>query len=424
MSGRRGKSIIFVSFHFPPIQASSGVLRILSFVKYFAAKGWAVTVVTARAFAYDDVNPRNIEAIPSKVTVRRAWSLNTRKHLSFRGRYPGLLAIPDNWVTWIPFAYVATAIRIVANRPSAVVTTYPIASCHVVGWLVKLTFGIPWIVDFRDPMLQDNYPRGRALRWAYATIERHAVERADMIVVTTPGTKRLMLHRYPELVPRLRVIENGVDLDIFEQAKGQSETQTVPLSERAILLHSGIVYPSERDPTNLFLALARAKSEGIISGQSFELRLRGCRHEQMFGDEIRSLNIGDLVSILPPMSYEEAAKEILGADALLVLQAANCDDQVPAKVYEYLFANKPILGLTNPAGDTGAVLQTAGIEDMARLEDREAVYRVFVSFVLKYFSPERLRLLREPGRGLGSKEHSREGRAQELESSIVALLGS
>ena len=174
MSEGRSRSIVFVSFHFPPIQASSGVLRILSFVKHFAAKGWSVTVVTARASAYEHTNPKNVDATPSNVIVRRAWSLNARKHLSVKGRYLGLLAVPDNWATWIPFAYVVTAIQILADRPSAVVTTYPIASCHVVGWLVKLTFGIPWIADFRDPMLQDNYPRGRALRWAYEAIERRA----------------------------------------------------------------------------------------------------------------------------------------------------------------------------------------------------------------------------------------------------------
>ena len=177
-------------------------------------------------------------------------------------------------------------------------------------------------------------------------------------------------------------------------------------------------------PLNLFLALARAKSEGLITRESFELRLRGSRNEKAFSDEIRSLKVDDLVSILPTMSYEEAAKEILSADALLVLQAANCDDQVPAKVYEYLFANKPILGLTNPAGDTGAILLSAGIESVAPLEDEEAVYRAFVSFVSKYFSPERLRVLREGRRPLGSREYSREGRAQQLESSIVELLNS
>ena len=66
-----------------------------------------------------------------------------------------------------------------------------------------------------------------------------------MIVVTTPGTKRLMLHRYPKLAPRLRVIENGVDLDIFERAENQRELQTTSSSGRAVLLHSGVVYPSE-----------------------------------------------------------------------------------------------------------------------------------------------------------------------------------
>jgi hypothetical protein len=66
---------------------------------------------------------------------------------------------------------------------------------------------------------------------------------------------------------------------------------------------------------------------------------------------------------------------MLGADSLLVLQGATCNAQVPAKVYEYLRAARPILGLADPSGDTARVLLAAGIEDVAALEDLGAVTR-------------------------------------------------
>ena len=43
---------------------------------------------------------------------------------------------------------------------------------------------------------------------------------------------------------------------------------------------------------------------------------------------------------------------------LLLLQASNCNDQVPAKAYEYLRCHRPVLALTDPAGDTAELLRS------------------------------------------------------------------
>ena len=59
---------------------------------------------------------------------------------------------------------------------------------------------------------------------------------------------------------------------------------------------------------------------------------------------------------------------ILSADGLLLLQAANCNEQIPAKLYEYLRARRPIIALTDTHGDTAEVLRRAGIEPLAPLD--------------------------------------------------------
>lgn len=55
-------------------------------------------------------------------------------------------------------------------------------------------------------------------------------------------------------------------------------------------------------------------------------------------------------------------------DALLVIQASNCNAKIPAKIYGYLWAYKPILGLTGPDGGTAGVTRGAGLIDIARLD--------------------------------------------------------
>ena len=65
--------------------------------------------------------------------------------------------------------------------------------------------------------------------------------------------------------------------------------------------------------------------------------------------------------------------EMLAVDALLIMQASNCNAQIPAKIYEYLRAGKPILGLTDPDGDTAGVMRHAGLNDMARLDSVDEI---------------------------------------------------
>jgi len=75
-------------------------------------------------------------------------------------------------------------------------------------------------------------------------------------------------------------------------------------------------------------------------------------------------------------AYKLALREMLSADALLVMQASNCNEQIPAKVYEYLRAGRPIVCLSDPRGDTVEVLRQAGVHGGAALGSAEQIERV------------------------------------------------
>jgi hypothetical protein len=60
---------------------------------------------------------------------------------------------------------------------------------------------------------------------------------------------------------------------------------------------------------------------------------------------------------------------MMAADGLLIFQAASCNHQIPAKLYEYLRSGRPILALTDPAGDTAATMRECGANTIARLDD-------------------------------------------------------
>jgi glycosyltransferase involved in cell wall biosynthesis len=171
----------------------------------------------------------------------------------------------------------------------------------------------------------------------------------------------------------MEVLENGYDEEAFVGAVNAGQTQRSLNPGAITLLHSGIVYPSERDPTALFVALAQLKCRGEIQPGQLIVRFRASVHEDLMRKLAASHAVEPFIELCPPIPYREALAEMLRADGLLVMQASNCNEQIPAKIYEYLRAGRPILGLTDRTGDTGSVLRNAGIEQIASLDSPEEI---------------------------------------------------
>ena len=87
-----------LAFHYPPCVGSSGVHRTLKFSRYLPEFDWQPIVLTVNSRAYENIGNDQMREIPQDVIVKRAFALNTAKHLSMWGRYLRLLALPDQWV--------------------------------------------------------------------------------------------------------------------------------------------------------------------------------------------------------------------------------------------------------------------------------------------------------------------------------------
>ena len=376
------RRLLIVAFHFPPLQGSTGIYRTLGFAKYLPEFGWDVRVLTASALAYPEVRAENLSIVPASTGVTRAWALDTQRHLAIAGRYPQALATPDRWLTWIPAGLVAGVNLIRSWRPQAILSTYPIPSAHCIGLGLHRICRVPWIADFRDPMLQANYPREPMLRRSYERIERAAFKHADRITVTTPGTADLYGERYGTAAQsRIHVVPNGFDEDLFRNLTDVTATAAARPARRLKLLHSGLLYPHERNPENFFQALAELLAAGDIREDEVEVVLRASGNEADYGRRIEELGLSRMVQLLPSIPYRDALAEMLCADACLLFQADNCNQQIPAKVYEYLYVGKPILALADRVGDTGRLLANVGIPHVAALEDKAAIKRCFVDFL-------------------------------------------
>jgi glycosyltransferase involved in cell wall biosynthesis len=402
--------VLMVAYHFPPLAGSSGIQRTLRFVRHLPDCGWNPLVLTAATRAYERTSEDLLADVPAGTEVRRAFALDTARHLSIKGRYVGAMARPDRWVSW-RFDAVRQGLALIRQfRPQAIWSTYPIATAHMIGAELHKRSGLPWIADFRDPMAQEGYPADPQTWQAYQRIERMAMDHASASTFTTPGAAVEYRRRYPSSADRITVLENGFDEEAFSAAGLLQPAVTAALNPGAVtMLHSGIVYPSERDPTQLLAALRRLHDDGVIDPDRVRLRFRAPVAEELLRRLAADHGVLQYLEILPPVDYREALSEMLRADALLIMQASNCNAQIPAKLYEYLRAGRPVLSLTDPAGDTAAAIRGAGLDAIARLDDADEIALLLRRFLQPDGAP--LRTVAAPDQ---VQRASRRGRAVEL----------
>lgn len=419
------KKILMIAYHYPPVQGSSGVHRTLSFSRYLPEYGWSPIVLTVTPGAYPKVEPLRSTLVPETVIVERAFAIDTARHLAIAGRHLRLLALPDRWITWW-LSGVLKGLRLIRrHRPEVLWSTYPIATAHLIGLTLQRITGLPWVADFRDPMTEtdpltgEEHPRDPTVRSLYASIERATIGRASQVVLTTPGAAEMYGDRYsPDVRSKITTIANGFDEDEFAGVSPLSRS-SMPEDRPLTLLHSGLLYPEARDPRPLFAALAELHQRNEVTPHTLRIVFRGSGHETRFRSSVRDLGIDGIVSFEPVIPYAQALGEMMRADGLLVLQGSNCNAQIPAKLYEYLRAGRPILALTDRAGDTASVLIQEGIDTIAPLDSKDRIAAALRDFLKKI--REGTALLPEAP---AIQRHSRKARTQELAIVLDAVVAN
>jgi glycosyltransferase involved in cell wall biosynthesis len=288
------------------------------------------------------------------------------------------MALPDRWATWCFGAVLAGFQLLRKQKCDVILSTFPIASAILIGWLLHRVSGKPWIVDFRDSMTEPDYPRDPLTWKVYRWLEKLAVRDAERLIFTASSAVRMYVDRYPALPPdRCSLILNGYDEEDFRDLVVSTGVPKKPIR----LVHMGLLYPIERDPRPFFRAVAQLQKDGTLDASQLRIELRASGFESMYGPMIRAEGLENLVHLLPPLPYREALQNAADADGLLLFQAACCDHQIPAKLFEYLRTAKPILAVTSHTGDTAAILKQSGGATIVDSTDWQAIYRVLPEFL-------------------------------------------
>ena len=128
-------------------------------------------------------------------------------------------------------------------------------------------------------------------------------------------------------------------------------------------MHTGSINEGFRDPRPVFDAVHRAAGAGLVEPSRIRIRFLG---GGSFGDSpemkqaIERAGLVSRVEFLTRVPYEASLTELGRASVLLLLQASpDTVDLVPAKLFEYLRARRPVVALV-PDGATAEVLRDTG----------------------------------------------------------------
>ena len=347
------RRVLLIAFHYPPMHGSSGLQRTYRFAQYLGEFSWEPAVLTVSPRAFPSISGYCADL--DGVSVCRAFGLDSARHLSLFGRYPGFIARPDRWVTWW-LGGVFSGLKLIRSfRPDVLWSTYPIATAHLIGHALARRSGLPWVADFRDPMAHDGYPEDAATWQSFLRVEQKVFSAATAATFTTDGALQFYRQRYPATVAQFHLIENGYDEDAFAAAEKKLPAGKAGRTVRIVLLHSGVVYPQWRNPRMLFRAIRQLADEGHPAVQRLCVRFRASAHDGFVAQLADEESVSNFIELVPDVNYIEALTEMMTVDGLLLLQNAECNTQVPAKFYEYLRAGKPILALTDPQGNTAGL---------------------------------------------------------------------
>ena len=94
----------------------------------------------------------------------------------------------------------------------------------------------------------------------------------------------------------------------------------------------------------------------------------------------RELGLGDVVEFVSHVPRRASLQQMLDASALLIVQPVTTVS-IPAKLYEYMAAGRPILALAEPGGETAALVERSRAGIAVPADDEAAVAAGLVSVV-------------------------------------------
>lgn len=393
------KSLVMIVYAFPP-EGCAGVYRPLRFLRHLSKMGWSTTVISADPYDYERYDPDLLKMVPTETEVVRVrgkdmWQavqtwrarriqekiaaapadtaneIRASHYSSLRSSIRKTVRTaeayyyhPDLAKRWIRPAVKATAEVCARRQPDVIWATAAPISAWVVARQVAEQTAVPYVLDLRDPLGLSYYdPEVPQPRWVKRRIRRtmyqlFAGARSVVFLFDTVAETYCRLFSGALDARKIHIIPNGYEGAISEFAPNTENKFTV--------LYTGTV-TSYRYDTLLQALASFKKADPRKATTTLRFRFIGEGMDDL-AKQAAMLGLSDIVATSAPTSHAEITRLEREADAFLVLGRLSTikghELFAGAKVFSYLKANRPILGVL-PQDETRKILKQVGISTIA-----------------------------------------------------------
>lgn len=370
--------VLLISYLFPPV-GGAGVQRASKFVKYLPGVGWGVSVLTAsnpsvplHDASLNGLGDERVHVVrcptweppyAMKASVSGGAASNSRGGLVagaktlVRGA-ANLALQPDPQILWAPSA-VAHGRRVLRARPHDVIlATAPPYSAFIVGARLSRRSGVPLVLDYRDEweisnnVWENRKTQGFSQKWQKSMQNRLLRQASAVIATTEASAERIAgVARRAGSAAEVTCIYNGYDPEDFT---GQPPARGT--SDRVCLRYTGTLWGlTSIEP--IVSAMELLASRDPEAADRLELSVVGRRT----GDQdalVSRLAGAHHVHREDYVPHSEVINRMRTADWLCLLLSDTHDAPrvVPAKVFEYMAARRPILAVA-PRGELWRLLE-------------------------------------------------------------------
>jgi glycosyltransferase involved in cell wall biosynthesis len=216
---------------------------------------------------------------------------------------------------------------------------------HTVGAEISRRFRLPWVADFRDlpDQTYDTWRTRLAVR-----AEVRTCSDADALTATTDTLARRLASRHTAPV---FTITNGFDPDDYP------EVQVAP-SATFNIRYFGKLY-EYRDPRVLLEALDLLAERGALDLRKVRVEFYGT-HRKDLAPRVAGHRCAKVVQCKKRVARAEMVRLQQQAAVLLLLKSSAAGGSIPAKLFEYLGARRPILNVPGDGDLVDGILEETG----------------------------------------------------------------
>lgn len=379
------KRVLVIVYYFPPM-GMSGVQRIAKFVKYLPEYGWKVDVLTVRPggyFAFDHGLEEETRLSGARIHRTASWDPTrlfgqqktvglpaepTRNFLSRAGQF---IFVPDNKIGWFLPAIRKGKSILRSAQYDAIFASAPPYTAHLIGAYLSRWSGVRLVTDFRDDWV------GNPRHWYPTPLHRTLNQRLEKWVLEKSSVSTTINEHIRDSlqarnavngsIPDVRVLSQGFDPDDFSTG-----VTGVEKTDKMRLVYSGVFYDVQTPDVFLraLAALVKRRPEVKDRIEAVFVGLVPPYMERL----VRELDIASLVHISGYIEHREVMNYLTDADVLWLTigNRPGAEGISTGKLYEYMGARKPILGLV-PDGVARRTLEAYGASFIAEPDNLDDV---------------------------------------------------